>query len=122
MSDRDIAIPLVAAARVFRLHGELDAAELQLNAAAKAFRDAGLPNTSRAYRHESRNLFYSRYVDNARAELKQALLLKTGLGWMATLPHEDSDPTLIHDVNTEQMNDYVNDVEIPSGLLTYDKE
>lgn len=74
---QDPCIPLVAAARVFRLAGALDSAECQLNAAAGVFRSLNLKNTSRAYRAESRQLMYARLAANERAELASALANKT---------------------------------------------
>lgn len=76
---RDPCIPLVAAARVFRLSHRLDSAELQLNAAAKFFRDLGIRNTSRAYKAESRALMYARLQSNLRYELAKALAYKTDI-------------------------------------------
>jgi hypothetical protein len=113
----DPCIPLVAAARVFRLRGDLDSAELQLNAAAKLFRDLRQPNLSRAYRHESRNLYYARYMANLRYELAQALERKISLGLPVT---EEDYSKLVHDPITEDTNAYIYDVEIPSGLLITD--
>ena len=75
----DPCTPLVAAARVFRVAGQLDTAELQLNAAAGVFRDLGTPNTSRAYRSEGRKLAYARFAANERHELAKALATQTQL-------------------------------------------
>lgn len=75
----DPCIPLVAAARVFRVAGQLDTAELQLNAAAGVFRDLRQPNTSRAYRSEGRKLAYARFAANERHELAKALATQTQL-------------------------------------------
>ncbi len=84
MSDPSSAvIPLVAAARQFRLAGQLDNAELQLNAVAAYFRSVDEKNTSRAYKSEARQVAYARFAANERYELAKALAKQ------ATRPAED---------------------------------
>lgn len=61
----DPAAPFVLHAVSNRLAGDLDNAELWLNLAAQAFRELGLPNTSRIYRREARAVAYARFNQDA---------------------------------------------------------
>jgi hypothetical protein len=76
----DPVIPLVAAARQFRIAGQLDNAELQLNAVAAYFRSVAAPNRSRAYKSEARQVAYARFAANERAEIAKAVASRADLG------------------------------------------
>lgn len=64
MSGINPVASLLAMTKQHRLAGDLDAAELELNQVAAYFRAIGEPNTSRAYRAESRAVFFARWVSN----------------------------------------------------------